>query len=50
MKVAEVYETQWTNAFMKYFQPQRLNKKHFLKSLELNQKIKFTIPFPEHSS
>lgn len=24
---------------MKYFQPQRLNKKHFLKSLELNQKL-----------
>lgn len=38
-KVAELYETKWTNAFMKSFQLQGLNKNNSLTNFELNQKL-----------
>lgn len=41
-KVAELYET-----YVKYFQHQRLNKKHFLKSLELNPKLNLQFHSPD---
>ena len=39
----------WTNAFMKYFQHEKLNKKVFSEVFDWTE-IKFTIPFPEHSN